>query len=92
VEAAGRAAAGPHPGGGWWLQMIVVSNDRFVLLHYEKSDLPAQFWSSAVDEGDHPARFFGPPWLIPKPFFFRFRGPLQPRIGLKRAPWSSGPW
>ena len=36
--------------------------------------------------------YFGASVADPKTFFFRFRGPLQPRIGPKRGRWSSGPW
>ena len=57
---------------------------RWEMIHYKKSCLPRRTWSSTVVDGDHPARIFGPPWPIRK-LFFRFRGPLQPRIGPKRA-------
>ena len=44
---------------------------RFVQMvyHYKKSCLPGRTWSSAVVDGDHPARIFGPPWPIRKLFF-----------------------
>ena len=41
-------------------------------LHYKKSCLPGRTWSSAVVDGDHPARILGPPWPIRKLCFFVF--------------------
>ena len=49
--------------------------------HYKKSCLPGRTWSSAVVDGYHPARIFGPPWPIRKLFFFVFEALYSHGLG-----------
>ena len=52
-----------------------------VCKHYKKSCLPGRTWSSAVVDGDHPARIFGPPWPIRQLFFFVFEALYSHGLG-----------
>ena len=54
------------------------SIDRTTL---QKNCLLGRTWSSAVVDGDHPARIFGPPWPIRKLFFFVFEALYSHGLG-----------